>query len=72
MSKEIDLIGLYDPEDFGLSINMWSNSDGLTLKKLFENINNYNLSIDASEILNIAMLTNAYYPKKSIRDPFYW
>ena len=68
VSKEIDLIGLYDPEDFGLSINMWSNSDGLTLRKLFENINNYNLSIDASEILNIAMLTNAYYPKKSITE----
>ena len=68
VSKEIDLIGLYDPEDYGLSINMWSNSDGLTLKKLFENIDNYNLSIDASEILNIAMLTNAYYPKKSITE----
>ena len=67
-SKEIDIIGLYDPEDYGLSINMWSNSDGLILKKLFQDIDNYNLSRDASEILNIAMLTNAYYPKKSITE----
>ena len=25
-SKEIKIIGLYDPEDFGLKIDMWSNS----------------------------------------------
>ena len=26
-SKEIKILGLYDPEDFGLSIDMWSNSN---------------------------------------------
>ena len=67
-SKEIKIAGLYDPEDYGLSINMWSNSDGLVLKKLFKNINNYNLSRDASEILNISLLTNAYYPNQNITD----
>ena len=67
-SKEIKIAGLYDPEEYGLSINMWSNSDGLLLKKLFENINNYNLSKDASEILNISLLTNAYHPNQNITD----
>ncbi|MDC1177838.1 hypothetical protein OAT26_01405 [Candidatus Pelagibacter sp.] len=67
-SKEIKIAGLYDPEDYGLSINMWSNSDGLVLKKLFKNIDNYNLSRDASEILNISLLTNAYYPNQNITD----
>jgi hypothetical protein len=67
-SKEIKIAGLYDPEDYGLSINMWSNSDGLVLKKLFKNIDNYNLSKDASEILNISLLTNAYYPNQNITD----
>ncbi len=47
---------------------MWSNSDGVTLKKLFKNIDNYDLSSDASEILNIALLTNTYYPNKSITE----
>jgi hypothetical protein len=47
---------------------MWSNSDGATLKKLFKNIDNYDLSSDASEILNIALLTNTYYPNKSITE----
>ena len=67
-SKEIKIAGLYDPEDYGLSINMWSNSDGLVLKKLFKSIDNYNLSRDASEILNISLLTNAYYPNQNITD----
>ena len=67
-SKKIKIAGLYDPEDYGLSINMWSNTDGSILKKLLKNINNYNLSKDASEILNIALLTNAYYPNQNITD----
>tara|TARA_B100001093_G_scaffold4193_1_gene4336 strand:- start:3267 stop:5030 length:1764 start_codon:yes stop_codon:yes gene_type:complete len=67
-SKEIKIAGLYDPQDYGLSINMWSNSDGLLLKKLFKNIDNYNLSSDSSEILNISLLTNAYYPSQNITE----
>ncbi|MDB2427877.1 hypothetical protein N9W25_00760 [Candidatus Pelagibacter bacterium] len=67
-SKTIKIAGLYDPEDYGLSINMWSNSDGLLLKKLFESINKYDLSEDASEILNISLLTNAYHPSQNITD----
>ena len=67
-SKEIKIVGLYDPADYGLSMDMWSNSDGLILKKLFKNIDNFDLSSDASEILNIALLTNTYYPNKNITE----
>ena len=67
-SKTIKIAGLYDPQDYGLSIDMWSNSDGLTLKKLFNNIDKYDLSKDATEILNISLLTNAYYPNQNITD----
>ena len=67
-SKEIKIAGLYDPEDYGLSIDMWSNSDGLKLKNLFESIDKYILSNDAAEILNISLLTNAYYPNKNITE----
>ena len=49
-------------------MDMWSNSDGLILKKLFKNIDNFDLSSDASEILNIALLTNTYYPNKNITE----
>ena len=67
-SKTIKIAGLYDPQDYGLSISMWSNSDGSKLKKLFKKIDKYNLSKDASEILNISLLTNAYYPNQNITD----
>jgi len=61
-SKEIEIIGLYDPEDFDLEINVWINSDGDQLKYLFSNIEKLNLSRDAADFMNIVMLTNAYYP----------
>ena len=67
-SKEIKIIGLYDPEDFGLKIDMWSNSNGDQLKYLFSNLAKINLSGDASELMNIVLLTNAYYPKKNISE----
>ena len=67
-SKTIKIAGLYDPQDYGLSISMWSNSDGSTLKKLFKSIDKYKLSNDASEILNISLLTNAYLPNQNITD----
>ncbi len=65
-SKNIKIVGLYDPEDYGLDINLWSNTDGLKLKKLFKGIEKYDLSKDASEILNILLLTNAHYPSQNI------
>ena len=68
VSRSIKISGLYDPDDYGLSIDMWTNSDGLILKDLFKKIDKYDLSNDAAEILNISMLTNAYYPNKNISD----
>ena len=67
-SKEFKIVGLYDPAEYGLSIDMWSNSDGSKLKSLFQNIDKYSLSQDASEIMNISMLTNAYYPNQNITE----
>ncbi len=67
-SKEIKIIGLYDPEDFGLKIDMWSNSNGDQLKYLFSNLAKINLSQDASELMNIVLLTNAYYPNNNINE----
>ena len=67
-SKEIKIIGLYDPEDFGLKIDMWSNSNGDQLKYIFSNLAKINLSRDASELMSIVLLTNAYYPKKNINE----
>jgi len=67
-SQEIKIIGLYDPEDYDLKIDLWSNSNGDQLKYLFSNINKMQLSKDASELLNIVLLTNAYNPEQNITN----
>ncbi len=67
-SKEIEIIGLYDPEDHGLDINMWMNSDGDQLKNIFSKLGQIELSNDASEIMNISLLTNSYMPNINITD----
>ena len=59
---------MYDPEDYDLDINMWSNSNGDQLKSLFEKLNKMDLSQDAIEIVNISLLTNAYHPQKNISE----
>ena len=67
-SKELKLIGLYDPEDYGLDINMWSNSDGDQLKNILQRLSKIELSRDAAEILQISLLTNAHLPSKNITE----
>lgn len=66
VSKEIEIVGLYDPSENGFTINMWSNSDGDEIVNLLESLDKINLSKDATDILNILLLTNSYYPSKNI------
>ena len=66
LSKNINIVGIYDPSDNDLSIDMWENSNGSELLKVVEKIQKINLSKDATEILNIALLTNSYFPQKNI------
>jgi len=65
-SKEIEIVGLYDPAENGLDINMWSNSNGDQILNIFKRINKIKLSQDATNILDILLLTNAYYPESNI------
>ena len=65
-SKEDQIVGLYDPADNGLVIDMWLNSNGIEIIELFNKIKKIKLSNDAKEILNILFLTNTYYPNKNI------
>mgnify|MGYP001415827117 CR=1 FL=1 len=67
-SKKIKILGLYDPEEFGLNINMWSNSNGDQLKNIFAKLYKIDLSKDARELMNISILTNAYHPNQNITE----
>ena len=66
LSKNINIAGIYDPSDNDLSIDMWKDSNGIEILKVAEKIKKIHLSNDATEILNIALLTNSYFPKQNI------
>ena len=59
---------MYDPEDNGLTINMWSYSNGKEIKSILKKLNKMNLSKDAKEILDIVLLTNSYFPEENITE----
>ena len=63
ISKKTKLVGIYDPAENGLDINMWSNSNGDQILNIFKRIDKLELSRDAVEILDILLLTNAHYPE---------
>ena len=65
-TDKINLVGLYDPEENELKIDMWSKTDGKNIKSLFAKIEKLKLSKDAKKILDIALLTNSYFPEKNI------
>ena len=66
LSSNVKLVGLYDPSENGLSINMWENTDGEIIKKILNDIDKKQLSNFSLDILDIALLTNSYLPKKNI------
>ena len=59
-SENINIIGIYDPEENNLSMDMWVNSNGIKILEIINKIQKLNLSEDASEILNLTLLTNSY------------
>ena len=72
LEDKISLFGLYDPDENNLSIEMWNESEGEEIKKIFNKIFSQKLSNDALDILEIALLTNSNTPIKNItREEFY-
>ena len=68
VTNEINIYGLFDPEDNDLDMNMWSNSNGDQLKSIFLRLSKIDLSDDASELMKIALLTNAYPPRTNLSE----
>ena len=68
ISKKSNIVGIYDPEENSLSLDMWVNSNGKKILEIIDKIQNKNLSEDSIDILNIALLTNSFLPKKNITD----
>ena len=68
VTNEIKLAGLYDPAENGLSIDMWSNSNGKEIKKILGKLNSKKLSKFSEKILDVALLTNSYLPSNNITN----
>ena len=47
---------------------MWSSSDGNEIKLILNKLDKINFSKDSKEILDIALLTNSYFPKENITE----
>ena len=65
-SNDIKLAGLYDPSENGLSIDMWSNSNGKEIKYFLNKLSSKKLSNFSEKILDVALLTNSYLPSNNI------
>ena len=64
--NDVKLAGLYDPAENGLSIDMWSNSNGNEIKYFLEKLISKKLSNLSEKILDVALLTNSYLPSNNI------
>ena len=64
---EKNLVGLYDPDENDLTIDMWEKTDGDKITQIVEKIHKLNLSYDAKNIYNKLILTNSYPPNLNIK-----
>ena len=60
------IIGIFDPEENNFNLNMWSNTDGVDIKKILKRINKLKLSKLSEDLLFKVLFTNAYSPKKNL------
>ncbi len=66
--NKINIVGLYDPEENGLNMDIWSSSNGNEIKLILNKLKKTKLSNDAKRIFDIALMTNSYFPKENITE----
>ena len=72
LQDKVSLFGIYDPDQNNLTIDMWKKSEGNEIKKILNKIILQDLSEDATDLLEVALLTNSNAPETNItRDEFY-
>ncbi len=62
------VIGIFDPEENNLNLNIWSGSDGNDIKKVLTRINKLKLSKLSEDLLFKILFTNAYSPQKNLNS----
>ncbi len=64
--SEVRFVGLYDPEENDLDLEMWKNTDGETIKNTFKRIEKIPLSKFSEEIFINTIMTYSYAPKNKL------
>tara|TARA_Y100000590_G_scaffold210537_2_gene238514 strand:+ start:2499 stop:4271 length:1773 start_codon:yes stop_codon:yes gene_type:complete len=67
-NSEIKLVGLYDPQENDLKLDMWSNTDGEAIKKTFKRIDKIQLSKFSEDIFVNTIMTYSYAPKNKLSE----
>ncbi len=65
------IVGLYDPEENGFALEMWSNTDPNKIFELSKRISKMALSADAEKIYTKLLLTNSYSPIDEIDEKIF-
>ena len=69
--EQIQLLGLHDPGKNDLTLNMWVNSDGESIKNTFNRISKINLSDFSEKRFEEVIFTYSYPPNKNLsQDEF--
>ena len=64
----VKLSGLYDPEKNDLNLNMWSNTNGEEIEKIFKRIEKVQLSSFSEKIFIETILTYSYPAKANLTE----
>ena len=62
------VIGIFDPEEHNLNLNMWTQTDGEEIKKILNRINKLKLSKLSEDLLFLVLFTNSYSPQKNLNS----
>ena len=65
-NSNVLLAGLFDPDLNDLNLEMWTNTNGLEIKKLLEKIQTKKLSTFSERLMDIALLTNSYITNQNL------
>ncbi|MDA7606224.1 hypothetical protein N8726_01330 [Pelagibacteraceae bacterium] len=62
------IYGIYDPNENNLTLDMWANSEGTTIKDTIERINKIKLSFFSEELLINTLFTVSKLPGRNMTD----
>ena len=69
-SEEKNVYGIYEPANYNLSLNMWTNTKADDLRSSLKRLNKIDLSKSSKELLETVLLSFSYPPKDMTEKEF--